>query len=177
MSATQASKKRDDLLLLLSNKPSDDLVLQCIDEIRKSGDERLIKPMIDLLISTSDKTVFKEISSILFELKNQQCIVPILEALQDPKTIKYRSLIASTLWQSNLACEEHIEQLVEIAIQNDYLTSIEILTIIENMHGQLKDASIIQSLDKLNRFLKTSKEDKNKLLLELKTILETFLIK
>lgn len=177
MSENQLSKRLQDLIAVLSNSPSDELLLKHLNEIRNIGNEHLIKPMVHILVNTTNDQVYEEITQVLFELKNQQCIVPLLELIQDKSTVEHRDVLVSALWQSNLRCEAYVKTLVDIALENDYLTCIEVLTVIENLSNGIPDQDLIDGLHKIDEYLNSHKDVKNSLLQELKAILEQFLMK
>lgn len=177
MSENQTSKKLQELISVLSSSPTDDVILRHIQDIRAMGNEQLIKPIIHILVTTENEMVFHEITQILYELKNQNCIEPLIQMIQDESTLKYRNVLASALWQSNLHCEAHVKPLVDIALKNDYLTCIEILTVIENLSNNISDQDLIDSLRKIDDYLAQHQDEKNTLLMELKLVLEQFLMK
>lgn len=176
MSQNDVQKKINELITILSANPLDEVVLKHLNEIRSIGNERIIPPLIHILCNTDNQQVYQEVSQLLFDIKNPKCIPLIIESLQSPTTIKHRSTIASALWQCSLSLNEYIPSLVDIALNNDYYTCVEILSCIENLSGPLDDQKLIQSLDLLNKNLSTDVSPKTPLLEELKNILETHLL-
>lgn len=172
----ESSKKLHELLKKIQNNPAEQELLKYIHEVRNIGNYASIKPLIDILVSTDNSLVYKEISQILFELKDQNCVLPIINSLSDEKTKKHRHILVSALWQSSLNADAYLQELVNVALENDYLTCLEVLTVIENTGQNIHDEDIISSLNKINEHITYIHDDKNILLNELKTILENLLL-
>jgi hypothetical protein len=116
-------------------------VLTAIKTIRSEGNENAIPFLVKTLVTNPDPDIKNEISNLLFDLKNEKALPPLIMAILNPENKEYRRILISACWESGLNCSPYLKIFVEMAVASDYLETIECLTVIENMIGpfSLKD--------------------------------------
>jgi len=128
----------------------------------------LVHPKKDIF----ETSVIELLSSIKIKESNQE----IIESLQSfiEQKLDLRALV-QVCWQSQLDFTQYLDLFVDIFISEDYLTSIESFTVVENILSDYsyKEDFLIEQVDKIKDNL--SKMDEQKLLLakELLLVLES----
>jgi hypothetical protein len=168
---TSKEKKLKELLF----SKSDTAVLDALNEIKSSGTENFIPVLIDLLVKTKSAMVYSEITNILNQLKPEKSTDYLIAGMLSPDTKGHRNILAGALWQAGLKAEHHLDVIVDIAIAEDYMTSIECLTVIENFTSKPQDKLLISSLKKLNEQL-LLKSDKSEVYRSIANILQDMLM-
>ena len=95
----------------------------------------------------------------------------LLNALKSDEFVEFRADIAASIWEAGLNAEDRLIDLVETAVISDYMTIVEICTIIENIetgfpYDEVTEASLI-----INEHLHET-EDENRIAL-LSSLAET----
>ena len=126
---------------------------------------KLLKhPQVDIF----EASVVELLSSIKTKESNQK----IIDSLQSFKeqNLNLRALV-QVCWQSQLDFTQYLDFFIDIFITEDYLTSIESFTVVENILSDYtyKDDFLIEKVDKVKDNL--SKMDEQKLLLAKELIL------
>ena len=89
-----------------------------------------------------------EEGKILFNIKDQNVVGELLNALKSDEFVEFRADIAASIWEAGLNAEDRLIDLVEIAVISDYMTIVEICTIIENIetgfpYDEVTEASLL----------------------------------
>jgi len=161
--------------LLVKRLQSDNTkdVLFAINEIRNSGEPKIISNLLDLLITNQQKEINQAIIEVLNELKNQDCAAEIIEALKNDEYHSIQKELLTSCWHSGLDYSDYLDFFVGIVIANDFLISFEAYTIIETFE---KDYDILL-IDTLSQNLRNNAQDmteeKRSLVNELIKLLET----
>lgn len=170
--------KKDKMTVLIKELYSTDSkkVSQAITAIREKGDVRAVEPIIDVLITSDDPGVKEEAEQLLYDLKDEKAIPVIMDALSSDKSKGYRNILVASLWQSSLEANDHISFLVDLAIEEDYLTCLECLTVIENLENVTDEREVFDAAGKIEENLNRVSEEKQELLKSLATVLQNFVI-
>jgi len=149
------------------------LVLKALQDAKQRGSIHVLPGIIEALLQTEDDLVYEEAKSILFELKASKAGEVIIDYLKKDSSAGHRDILVSALWQSSIACEEYLSFLTELACKENYMTTLEVLTVIENMEGQLNDEEVLECIATINESLENGgDENKIKLLTSLVEVLE-----
>ena len=70
----------------------------------------------------------------------------VMDCLQQSRFVPIRKEILTTIWNSPLDYSLYLQDFVKIAVENDYLTTLECLTVIENFDGPFEEKSLLESL-------------------------------
>ena len=148
----EAPKKQNKILELL-NDENPVKVLEGISKLRMRGKPEHIERIIEILGETEDQKLLSDIESLLYDLKNEETLPFIITALSAKKAHPKRKVLLSALWQSSLDASNHLDLLVSIAINGDYLECLECLTVIENFEIQPTEEVIYNCTMELKNFL------------------------
>ncbi len=172
MSEEKDSKTIPNILQNLQSK-NEGIVLKALDDVKNKGNEKVLATLLDLLFTSKSEAVISKIKTILFELKSSKAGDIIIDYLQKEISAGHRDVLVSALWQSGIACEEHLTLLVQLACDENYLTTLEVLTVVENLEGVLNEEEVMECIYTVNEALSDSEdEEKSKLLQSLAQVLE-----
>jgi hypothetical protein len=145
------------------------IVIGALKRVPHEGSVEVIFPMLELLATEPSSEVQMLLEKSLFNLKDPAAIDPMMFALVDKKFISIRQHILTCIWQSGLDPSNELNTLIDIAINGDYMTGIEILTIVDN-HDGFPDEDLNESIVKLDKVL-LKKSEKTDLLGNLRQVL------
>lgn len=147
-------------------------VLTAIKQLRKHGKPEAIKPIIELLKNTSNETVKSEVISLLYDLKEQNVVDEIILAIKDDYFINEKSILISIFWQASLDGSEYLSTFVKEAIKGDYLTCIEVLTVIENFDATFQETEVEDLKFDLDEAISQEETEKRNLLIGIRQVLD-----
>jgi len=116
-----------------------------------------LQAILELLYVNKSPEVETQIIEILNNLKIDKSVKTIMKALENPKFDKLFKTIAGTIWMSGLNYGEHTHFFVTKFIEEDFTSSFEAFTIIDNT-----DANHISN-EIIDKSIKTLKENKDKI--------------
>ena len=120
------------------------IVLEAIAKNRKDGNAKTFKTLLSVLKDTDEPTIEAEIIQFLFDLKDEDSIPILIDAIQDKEMYYYQSFLVSTFWQSAIDGSDHLSLFVETAISGEYLTTLEALTVIENFDRAYPQSELLE---------------------------------
>lgn len=150
-------------------------LIRAIKMLRKEGNAEHVRLAILALNKSQDDEISNEIIKFLYDLKNQIAITPIVEALQDEELEGVHIFLLQAIWNSRLDATPYLEDLVNIATKSDFLTCLEVLTIIENLETAPDDEVIAGLNTTLKDAIMDNKESRD-LLLSMVEVLNDFMI-
>ena len=172
---SEEKKENKFLQNLLQNlkAKNNELVLKALQEAKLRGTIHVLPGIIEVLLQSDDEVVYAEAKSILFELKASKAGTVIVDYLQKESSAWHRDVLVSALWQSSIASEAYLPLLIDLACKENYMTTLEVLTVIENMEGKVDDNAILKGIVAVNKCIaKGGDENKMKLLASLIEVLE-----
>ena len=176
MIATKIGKRVQEIINLLQSG-KDTKILSALEMVRKHGTPEVIPYMIKCLVSTDSKLVYREITTILNQLKDNQSGRYIIESLKLESTDNHKNILVAALWESGLDVTDHIDFLIDLALNDDYLTCLECLTTIENMElSNANDDEMMERVARINMNLGKDSDEHDALLLSLAEVLKSFVI-
>jgi hypothetical protein len=131
--------------LLSSDKET---VVRGIKEVAKSGSPAIVHQLLLATFKSGFSEALEEGKKVLFNIKDQNVVGELINALKNDIFQEFRSVIAASIWEAGLNAEDRLIDLVEIAVSSDYMTIVEISTIIENIesgfpYDEVTEASLI----------------------------------
>lgn len=144
-------------------------IIGALKRIPHEGSPQMIEALFSLYAQSPSKEVIILLEKVVHNLKDADCIMPMLDLLENGKHAKIHAPILASFWQSGLDVSEHLETLVNAAIAGDFLTAMEALTVIENLEFSNDDA-ITKSIQLMDKAVEL-KSDKQTLLVELRQVL------
>ncbi|MUP38246.1 BTB/POZ domain-containing protein [Labilibaculum euxinus] len=115
------------------------VVLDSINQLREEGKPEDITPLLDLMISNSNKEIQSAIHNFLADLKNQDSDKIIIEAIADEKYLTIRKILISICWETSIDFSKYISTFVDLLIVSDFETSFEAFTVIENLTEKISE--------------------------------------
>ncbi len=122
-------------------------LLNIIDSIRKTGNLKAIPLLFKLMVSTENEEIQNEISHLIFDIKDTKIIPHLFEAIENPALIKFQRVLISACWESGINYSMHLTFFVNLTAKSDYLTCLEILTVIENMEGPFDEKELASCIE------------------------------
>ena len=95
-----------------------------------------------------------------------------IQWLDDERSKEHKAFLISCIWEAGFEAEGHFETLAEQGIKGDYMTMLEVLTVIENFEGAIPEGQIINFNLSIDEALEEGQNDKTALLLSLKEVIQ-----
>ncbi len=175
MAVKQVSKKTQETSFLLLSANENE-ILKGLKQAKEHGSADMIPVIVKLAQFEGNDSITKSSYEILYNLKDEKSIPFLLEEIKKIKDDSYKAAITASLWESGLNTNNYIEEITELAINSEYLTCLECLTIIENIKGDIDSEKVENSIKSIGDHLIHAKKEDTVLLVELKKVLETLLI-
>ena len=147
-------------------------VLTALKQVRKHGKPEAIRPIVELLKSTTNDLVKSEVISLLYDLKEQNVVEELIFAIEDDFFVDEKAILISIFWQSSLDGSEHISTFVKEAIKGDYMICIEVLTVIENFDATFQETEVEDLKFDLDEAISEEQTEKVNLLKGIRSILD-----
>lgn len=148
------------------------LIKDAIKRNRKDGNAHSFAAMLDLLAKTDEPDIEEAIISFLFDLKDNQSVPALIEALEKEELEYYRSFLVATFWQSAIDGSDHLDLFVKLAIQGDYMVCLEALTVVENFDAAYSENELQDFENDISEAIeKEENKDKKDLLVSLSDVI------
>jgi len=133
---------------IIKDLKSDDTekVLTAVKQLRLHGQKEAIAEILEVFTETTNEDVKKSITNLLFDLKDEKAVLPLLKAINDKKYLGIKPFLISIFWQSSLDASEHLGSLVRIASKGDYNSCLEVLTVIETFDTSFDEEQIMDAV-------------------------------
>ena len=155
--SNSTSDKRIQKLILDLNDRDERKVIGALKRIPHEGSPEVIQPMLYLLAQEPSQEVQLLLQKTLFNLKDPACTDKLIDALEDKKLSEIKAEVLTCIWQSGLDVSESLNLLIDIAISDDFMTAVEVLTIVDNMEGY-PEHLLSDNISKLDKALEDKSE-------------------
>jgi hypothetical protein len=142
-------------------------------EIQIKSEDKISK-FISLLTDPANKNL-KE--ATLLNLKKEKGGDILLLAIASPKSDKNRHLLIAACWESEINFSQYLPFFILLALDTDYLVSLEAITVISNMEGPFNNENVKEGIEKIKAIQKNITSEKAVLLNDLIDTLEGFIEK
>jgi len=152
-------------------------VTAALDALQVYGNQSIIKPLFEFIQKSSNEHSKKEVIEFLSNLKDTPSKAEVMNNLHDKDFKSIQNIILSTIWNSPLDYSEFLNEFVLLSVENDYLTSLECLTIIENLEGPFEEQAILESQLHLKDYLDGKYEkspEKDNMISEIANLIKDF---
>ena len=143
--------------------------IEIIEEIGENKCQEAIPLLIECLETTDNKLLRNSIAIALGDIGSTIAIKPIINALQDAKTLGARGTLLYAL--ESFDCSPYIELLVEFLINGNFEESRQSLILIESMNSTVSPENVKRCISKLQKNIERL-EDKIDFLSESVDIIE-----
>jgi hypothetical protein len=113
----------------------------------------------------------------LLNLKKEKGGDILLLAIASPKSDKNRHLLIAACWESEINFSQYLPFFILLALDTDYLVSLEAITVISNMEGPFNNENVKEGIEKIKAIQKNITSEKAVLLNDLIDTLEGFIEK
>ena len=136
--------------------------------------EDKISSLISLLTDPANKEIKEE---ALITLKKEKGGDTLLLAIASPKANNVRNILVAACWESEINFSKYLPFFILLALDENYLISLEAITTIEYMEGPFTEKDITEAIKKVKAFKKDITTERQVLLNDLIVTLEGFLNK
>lgn len=151
-----AEKKKDTKLKqILMDLGSEDekKISKAIKALEANGDPSVIKPLSEKLLSGVSEKNQKEILELFSSFKDSNVTAEMMDVIEDSRYLPIRQLLLSTVWNTKVDFSDYIDEFVQIAVDGDFMETLDCLTIIENMEGPFMEENILEAQLHLKNYL------------------------
>lgn len=149
-------------------------ILSTLKDLRSDGDVSVLSELFQLLLVQEDREIQDEIAALLNDLKDQEAVVELADAIVNPEYQEIQSILVAACWQNGLSYGKHISAFVEVLISGEYAAAIEAFTVIEESIGELEQEERKKLAGSMKSQLRAMGEQKKSLLLELVKVIESY---
>ncbi len=173
-----ADKKKDTKLKqILLDLATDDSkkISKAIKALEAHGDPSVVKPLTEKLLSGVSEKNQKEILELFSSIKDTSVTAEIMDVIEDERYLPIRQLLLSTVWNTKVDFSDYIDEFVQIAVEGDFMETLDCLTIIENMEGPFMEENILEAQLHLKNYIEqpgNKDEQKAQLLSEIALLLK-----
>ncbi len=95
------------------------------------------------------------------------------KAIENEKFIPEKATLLSIFWQSSLDSSEYISNIVKQATSGDYLTGIEVLSIIDNYDNTFQETEIEDIKFDLDEAIQAEETEKRNILISIRMAIDS----
>jgi hypothetical protein len=137
----------------------------------KPANEEKLSILISLLTDPSNKDVREE---TLVTLKKDKGGDLLLTAIASPKSDGKKHILVAACWESEINFSKYLPFFILLALSDDYLISLEAITVIENMEGPFEEEHMKEGIKKIREKQKNINSERVVLLNDLVVTLDSF---
>lgn len=149
--------------------------IEAINKMRTEGRADFLPHVFDAWLKSKDEHLLAEIIKLINDIKDKAAILYILKALRDENLSEIHIFLLQSIWQSGADPTEHLEDLINFALQADYLLCFEVLTIIENLPSAPDEELVIHLTSRLHDAINDGRQNRE-LLLSMHEALNNYII-
>ncbi len=142
----------------------DHIIMEGIREVREHGDPEILHDLAELLDNGDNESIENAAFHVLNDLKDQNAAVVLIALIEKYRGRKILNRLVCSCWQNGLDFSPHLSLFIDLAIDENYLTSIEALSVIEENIDKLDDAERHEKVGYINKHLSNVNEEKLKIL-------------
>lgn len=143
---------------LKSTKESE--IIAGLTDVRKSGNPEYLPYLIELYRESGIEDVKKEVFKILCELKLQDTVPYLMDAIVGDENKAIKKDLLEACWQNGLKYTHYLPLVIDMVIYEDEMIAFEALTIIENMDFFPGDEILKEQIQKIEKSLKSASDNK-----------------
>ena len=129
-----------------------------------------ITSLVELLTLPENKDFREE---TLLTLKKENAGELLIKSIKKNK--KHKSVLVAACWESEINFSKHLSFFINLAIDTNYLVSLEAITVIETMEGPFETNAVNEGIKLVKEELKKLNSERTVLLNDLINTLESFL--
>ena len=141
-------------------------VIETIGELREAGNVAYIPLLLDLMSSTPDTEIRKNITELFSNLKDSEAIPILISAIQNSKYASEMKGLVASCWENGLDYTRYISLFVDLLIEKDLEVAFEAYTVIMNTENKIDTSIIDHEIERLEKAIGSAPELKRQLLLD-----------
>ncbi|MEQ8323552.1 MAG: hypothetical protein RIC15_08205 [Vicingaceae bacterium] len=128
-------------------------LLNMLPELRKSGRSILVQPLIKRWRMSQSEELSEALFHLFCDIKDQETLSYFMEAISVETDNHFLNSLLSVLWLSSLDASEHLHDLISVALSGDFMTVVEVSTIIENMDVEFNEDEVMEAMYQIDERL------------------------
>jgi hypothetical protein len=159
MDAHEKQQEKKQAALLADLRSTDTKkVMSALKNTADDGTGDFIVPLLELYRDTPSEEIRERVSELLSSLKVSEAEDIFIDALEDERFIEQRGAILSFMWNSGFQAAEAIDTITRCALEGDYMTAIEAMTLLDSLTQEPEEESLYQALIEIRAFLEKHKD-------------------
>lgn len=156
---SESQKAIDEKLKTELFSSDEKVVLAALAKIEEDGSRNMVEPVLELLVRSDSDSVKQEVLNQMSQLKIGEMEDLFIQKLQHKDFKDYQQQVVACMWNSGMNPISHLDVLAEVAIKGDYMTALEVLTLVENMEGPFDHESLTDAFSDVGLFLSEVEEE------------------
>ena len=115
-----------------------------LEEISRSKDIQAIPLLIEYLQRTENLLLRNSIALTLSDIGNEEVVQPLIDVINDPKTLGYRGTLLYAL--EPFDCSAHLETLIYHLINGNFEVQAQAYQLIESIKGEISDEVLLNCI-------------------------------
>ena len=155
-------KKRKELLQKIEKElgsKDETVVTSALKQTQKHGDASLIVPLLRAFRDANEGKLKDAMAETLNTIKLSEAEEIYMEALEKKEFASIQENILSFTWNAGFQPVESVDLITRIAIEGDYMTGVEAMTLLDSMPGPLDEESLMQGLIIIRQYLLDYKDE------------------
>jgi hypothetical protein len=144
-----------------------DRVISAITLLKEKGNKLYLPLLFELLASQPENEIVNAIETLLGSVKLEDSVPYFIEALENDKFKSIHKSILTACWQNGLDFAMYWPLFVEVVIREEWETSFEAFTVIENMDNLPEPEIAKQLIKRIESALKITTGQKEYFLQEI----------
>lgn len=172
---TEATRKKKVKQLMAELTSGEDKkISSALKGLQVHGDSSVIIPMLKVWQTVKSDAVNKEIHEFLNDLKYTDSADEIMQALKNDEFKSIRQQLLNVVWNCTVDYSEFLADFVAIAVEGDFMETLECLTVIENLDGPFQEHQFLEAQLALSDYasMENREEQKAQLMIEIALIIQ-----
>jgi hypothetical protein len=173
-----ADKKKDTKLKqILMDLATDDTkkISKAIKALEAHGDPSVVNPLSEKLLNGVSEKNQKEILELFSSLKDSNATAEIRDVIEEEHFRPIRQMMLTMVWNTKVDFSDYLDEFVQIAVEGNFMETLDCLTIIENLEGPFMEENVLEAQLHLKKYLEQpgdKDEQKAQLLSEIALLLK-----
>ena len=164
----QGSKEQ----IKLISELSDSDLFNRMHDFRHTKSAEVVKTLLTRWSLSKDDQLNEALLVLFKDLREQEDLPLILNALENESNLEKKNQLISILWLSALDASEHLLDLVNVALNGDYMTVVEVSTVIESFDIEFSEDEVMECMYQIDeKLLDVSDEDFTAMLINMKEVI------
>lgn len=149
-------------------------IIATLMEVRISGSVAILPDLLELLVTQEDDQIIKEILSIFNDLKDQEAVPILVDAIGNPEYSEYTTELVAACWQNGLSYGKYADRFLAVVLDGGYAAAIEAFTVIEESVTGLEESERKHLIHQIQSRIGESSDQKRPLLTELAKVIASY---